>query len=332
MAVAPDRGCELTAMGSPSSASVGILFATMVPLRPPSISRPAAPRRREGGTPTGCGGAPSENFQDLMAALQPPPRLTCFEYRGRVPGGLTRPLRFVARDVEGRERQVILKLRVPDGPRHSHFGPTSLACELVSAMLARGIGLNVPDYFIAELPQSVPAGVFDSALRSLLLRNVGLNFGSGYVTGADTWRHTRQVLPSDLAGALEETLIFDATILNGDRKAAKPNLLWSGDARLLLIDHSLALAHGLPPTTLLSETDVRDHCSYAPLFGKGRLFNALLARWRSAVSEATIESIRSAIPESWESKPGDIDAILSLLQGRPPVFDEIESDLRRIVK
>src|SRR5690348_3944894 len=64
-----------------------------------------------------------------------PLELTCFEYRGRMRAGMTQSHKVVARDARGRAVNIVLKLRDPGTPR-GHFGPTSLATELLVAVLA----------------------------------------------------------------------------------------------------------------------------------------------------------------------------------------------------
>src|SRR5689334_16239268 len=77
--------------------------------------------------------------------VEEPLRLVFFEYRDELPGGLTRPLLVAAMDEAGNEKKVVLKVREPD-VREGHFRGTSLASELICAVLARGLDIPVPDY------------------------------------------------------------------------------------------------------------------------------------------------------------------------------------------
>ena len=58
--------------------------------------------------------------------LTAPLQMQAFEYRRRMPGGVTLPLLMAARDAEGHQHEVVVKLRHPDvaeGPRW--YGPSS---------------------------------------------------------------------------------------------------------------------------------------------------------------------------------------------------------------
>jgi hypothetical protein len=118
-----------------------------------------------------------------------PLNLKCFEYRRRLDGGVTRPLLVAAEDNKGKEYQVVLKLRHPD-VRGGHYEGTSLARELICSMVARAIGLPVPDYAIVELSDALlnPYSIGDEKLRRLLGENIGLNFGSVYEESARKWQ------------------------------------------------------------------------------------------------------------------------------------------------
>ncbi len=272
--------------------------------------------------------------------LMPPLKLTCFEYRRRLDGGVTRPLLMAAVDNSGKEYQVVLKVRQPD-VRDGHFEATSLACELICAMLARAGGLAVPDYAIVEVPAALlqyPQAVPDERVRHLLKANLGPNFGTIYHEAAHTWHPSRAALiTTELLGVLTDVLTFDATVINGDRTGTKPNLLWNGK-QALLIDHSYALPiHTADEATLASsplfpESSVRAHCTFDILTGRGSAFDRLLTTWQAAVSDGDLQQLRGVIPASWERRTGDLDKIFRFLMARPARFADIHTDLKRIVQ
>jgi hypothetical protein len=81
--------------------------------------------------------------------------------------GKTRPLLVFGLNDSDRTK-LVLKLRHPESPV-GHFGPSSLARELICAVLARRLGLPVPDYAIVRaavaqplLKNSVLATMFSS--------------------------------------------------------------------------------------------------------------------------------------------------------------------------
>lgn len=268
--------------------------------------------------------------------ITPPGRLTCFEFRRRLDGGITRPLLMTAADDAGNEHAVVLKLRHPD-VRDGHYHGTSLACEMICSILARAIGLIVPDYFIVEIPRELLNALPDETLRRLLRDNIGANFGSAYQEGVTTWRpqHISNFL-SEWLETMQNVLIFDSAIINGDRKINKPNIIWDG-VKMLLIDHSIALPVHLwddaivATSPLFPEDQVRQHCTFNPLCGHNQQFNNLLEFWQSHISERELLAIRAVLPSNWERNAGDIDKIFGFLQARVARFAEVSTDLRRIV-
>lgn len=266
-----------------------------------------------------------------------PLNITCFEYRRRLEGGATRPLLVEAADESGNEYSIVLKPRHPD-VRGGHFEGTSLACELICAILARASGLAVPNYFIVDVPEALPEAVPDEAVRRLLRSNIGPNFGLLYHEGVTTWQPEKATNSTEgLLQSMEDVLTFDATVINGDRKQNKPNVLWDG-SQLLLIDHSNAVpVHLWDEETLLSspllpENEVRQHCTFGRLTGHNRQYKTIIESWQDCIEAEDFERIRSLIPDSWERNTGDLDKVFSFLQGRSSRFDDVSADLRRIVQ
>jgi hypothetical protein len=116
-------------------------------------------------------------------------------------------------------------------------GRKALVAEIVSAGLARGLGLPVPDLVGVEVDPILAAGEPDQEVQDLLRASGGLNLGVDFLPGAlDFDLHAFPVAP-DLAGRV---LWFDAWIGNVDRSWRNPNLLrWHGQP--WLIDHGAAL-------------------------------------------------------------------------------------------
>ena len=263
----------------------------------------------------------------------------CIEFRKRLTGNsYTRPLYIVAVDEDDNEFEMIMKVRQPDVPMgRGHYEGTSLACELICAMLARHLGLKVPDYAIIEVRSEMPNSVSNDEVRQLLRQNVGSNFGTVYIEGSSTWIPKPLDAGSVLSGDLENVLVFDSTVINGDRQRDKSNLLWNGQD-LFLIDHSVALpvhlwsSEQVSASPLFPEKSVREHCAYVSINGQGRNFTDLLSEWRSSVTADEIEQLRSAVPTSWERRAGDLDKVFGFLEGRPVRFDETSEHLRSILQ
>lgn len=136
--------------------------------------------------------------------------------------------------------------------------------------------------------------------------------------------------------SMEGVLTFDSTVINGDRKAVKPNLLWNG-SNLFLIDHSVAIpVHLWPEEQLLAsplfpEDNVRVHCAFDILRRRKQQYTELLQTWLTRIQSKDFDNLRALIPASWEKREGDLDKIFRFLKERPSRSTEISEDLRRIV-
>jgi hypothetical protein len=216
--------------------------------------------------------------------LDQPRRLRAIEYRGRMRGGRTRPPLVAAIDGSGHQVLVVLKLLKPGTSiGNGHYGGTSLACELISAVIARSLGLSVPDYAFVEISRLFADAMVDREVRILFQSNIGLHFGSTYLEGFPNWDSSYKPPTTALIQELEDVLALDTAIVNGDRKTAKPNLLFRG-TRLVMIDHSLALpVHRWSPrqiaaSPLFPDAEIRAHCTYDGLSKKALSFSRLFDR------------------------------------------------------
>lgn len=223
-------------------------------------------------------------------------------------------------------------MRHPD-VSDGHYEGTSLACELICSNLARLLELPVPDWFVVEIPRGLIPHIKEESVRRLFANNVGLNFGTTYMPDTKTWG-PEMATPPD---GIEDVLAFDATIVNGDRKTAKPNLIWDG-RQFYMIDHSLGLpVHQwsddvISHSPLFPDDNIREHCTFPVLAGRDIAFGALFARWSEKVTQDELETLRSFIPRGWEQQRGHLDKIFRFLRHRSERFSEIENSLLRVVK
>jgi len=117
-------------------------------------------------------------------------------------------------------------------------GTPALAAEMIVAELAEAIGLNVPRRALLQLSPDVETADWDDELADLLDASAGVNLGFDYLDGA------RDIGAADLRGMPTETMArilwLDRLVMNPDRTADNPNMLWWND-RLWLIDHGASL-------------------------------------------------------------------------------------------
>jgi len=268
--------------------------------------------------------------------LEAPLQLSCFEYRKILQGGVTEPLLMAAKNNIGEEYVVVLKLRNP-ASTNGHFQGTSLACELICSVIARTIGLPVPDYAVVEVPELLVSCIENAQIRQVVSKNVGFNFGTVYKPEFGLWRPDYRQTSLELLKKLEKVICFDAIVINGDRKKSKPNLLWKGE-EILLIDHSLALpVHNVnkqivPGNFLFPKEHIEQHCTYHALHKTKVNFSNLMDIWQNAIRKIQLEELRSFIPSTWEKTTGDLDRIFNFLESRPSHFDEISNHIRSIMQ
>lgn len=274
-----------------------------------------------------------------VSVFSPPLRATAIEFKNRLDGGLSRPPLVIAEDSSGVHHKIVIKLRHPSS-KGNHWGPTSLACELLCSIIARALGLSVPDYFIidnnAEFANSLP----DRDLRDLFLNNIGENFGTRYHFGCMGWDSNIRGQGTGIASIFENILSFDTAILNGDRKSDKPNMLCSG-SEFFLIDHSLVFASHQYKCEYIEETcksgplfgedEISKHCTFPYLRNRKMTFQTLLSEWQALVSDSFLGNIRAILPSSWETNKGDLDKIFWMVKNRLPLED-ISLLLKRVVR
>ncbi len=116
-------------------------------------------------------------------------------------------------------------------------GRSALIAEVISAGIARGLDLPVPDLVTVQVDPALASGEPDQEVQDLLRASAGLNLGVDFLPGALDFDPKAFPVDSVLAGRV---LWFDAFVANVDRSHRNPNLLqWRG---LWLIDHGACLS------------------------------------------------------------------------------------------
>lgn len=118
-------------------------------------------------------------------------------------------------------------------------GAKALIAELIVGMLARALGLPVPNLALIEVPTPFGRSEPDPEIQDVLRASHGINVGLRYLDGAFNYDNTAagELVSADLATRL---VWFDAYVTNPDRTHRNPNvLIW--ERRPWLIDHGAAL-------------------------------------------------------------------------------------------
>lgn len=177
-------------------------------------------------------------------------------------------------------------------------GPRALIAEWIFALIARTLGLPVPDPAEVTIPVGFAAGERDPEIRELVEASHGANVGLRYLDGAFNYDELAagDLIPAELAAQI---VWIDAYLTNPDRTARNPNLMiW--DRRPWLIDHGSALyAHHNWASVDETRTRtpfplIQDHV----LLLKAADLPAADAQLADALSEDQIAAIMESVPES----------------------------------
>lgn len=117
----------------------------------------------------------------------------------------------------------------------------NLVIESIAAMLAADLGLPVPEPFLVEVDDIFINSIADQSLKDLMHRSNRMAFGSKKLPdGFAVWPNNGRV-PASLTQTASEVFVFDAIIVNSDRRPENPNCLYTGD-EIGIFDHELSFA------------------------------------------------------------------------------------------
>lgn len=196
-------------------------------------------------------------------------------------------------------------------------GATALVAEVIVGILARALALPVPALAILELGDELSRTERDPEIAELLRASVGSNFGLGWIAGAISYdAASRATVDAELAARI---VVFDAYVMNVDRTARNPNLVWAGE-QLWLIDHGAAMYwhHGWDgaldrPARPFER--VKDHV----LLRHAGDLAAAGASLVAALDDTVLEAAVRAVPDAW-LEVDDVDgrraAYRAMLQAR----------------
>lgn len=276
--------------------------------------------------------------------VEHPIKATAVEWRQAIGKGVTGSHLVNAMDEDGERVDLVIKFREPSTPiGDGHYGRTSLACELICSMLARTLGLSVPDYYVVKISDQFVSSIPRDHIR-LFSRNKGLVFGTLKLSESYAdWTGSSTAGNEDLLNQFEETICFDSAVYNGDRKEGNPNLLWNGDSQTAMIDHALALApvynnNGNSPTPSqpFPKGQIKKHCTVRSLQSDKttvRNYENLYDRWETIIGESDLNKIFESIPDGWERQySGDLNQIFGFLKKRPSSFKPTAQKIREVVR
>jgi hypothetical protein len=118
-------------------------------------------------------------------------------------------------------------------------GAKALVAELIVGMLARTLGLPIPNLALIDVPSPFGRSEPDSEIQDVLRASHGINVGLRYLDGAFNYDNTAagELISPEVAARV---VWLDALVTNPDRTHRNPNILiW--ERRPWLIDHGAAL-------------------------------------------------------------------------------------------
>lgn len=116
-----------------------------------------------------------------------------------------------------------------------------LISELISYIIAKKIGVTIPDIALINIDDEFCNSVTDIDVKNRLLQNKGMNFGSKILTGGFVKLRTKDLRSLSSADNLIKIFVFDMIICNYDRIENNSNMLTNGK-EIFVIDHELAFA------------------------------------------------------------------------------------------
>jgi hypothetical protein len=176
-------------------------------------------------------------------------------------------------------------------------GPKALIAELVAGELARAFGLAVPEIVVVELDPDLARTERDEEVGDLLRASAGLNLGLAYLPGALMYDPGAGDLVD--AALASRVVILDAFVMNVDRTARNPNLLWWKNG-LWLIDHGAAMywQHDWNGSTAGADRPFNLIAQHVLLPVASELAEAG-RELRSRITKQTIADVVAAVPDAW---------------------------------
>lgn len=182
-------------------------------------------------------------------------------------------------------------------------GKKALIAELIGGLIAKTIGLNIPEIVFMNLNDSFSKIEGDEEIQDLLKFSVGLNLGMSFLSSAITYDPLVSIADSISSS---KVVLLDSIITNIDRTVKNTNLLnWNSE--LWLIDHgaSLYFHHNWKTwETHLDRTfpNVKEHV----LLERANDLELVAIEIKEKLTEDKLTEIVSLIPEDWLQEESNI--------------------------
>ncbi|MDM1045006.1 aminotransferase class I and II [Myroides sp. 1354] len=221
--------------------------------------------------------------------------------------------------------------------RGAGHGVKALIAELLGGLLAKTLGLPVPELVFATLDEAFGRTEADEEIQDLLKFSQGLNLGLHFLSGALTFDPQAYEVEEKLAS---QVVWLDAFITNVDRTFRNTNMLvWHKE--LWLIDHgaSFYFHHSFTnweKSALTPFTLIKDHV----LLRKASQLDEVNEAFTRILTDEVLQDIVQQIPVDWltweesELSPEEIRAVyyqfLKLRRDHASLFVNEAKKLRHV--
>ncbi|ANI89620.1 aminotransferase class I and II [Arachidicoccus ginsenosidimutans] len=178
-------------------------------------------------------------------------------------------------------------------------GSKALIADFIGGIMAKYLGLNVPELVAANLDESFGRTEPDEEIQDLLKASTGLNLGVHFLEGAVTFDPAVEDIDSLTASKI---VWLDAYLTNVDRTAKNTNLLYWRHA-LWLIDHGASLYfhhqwQNWEKMALSPFTNIKDHV----LLPYAKDLEKVNEEFPSLLTDDILKAIINMVPEEWLSE------------------------------
>ncbi|MBK9520149.1 MAG: hypothetical protein IPO13_00635 [Rhodocyclaceae bacterium] len=197
----------------------------------------------------------------------------------------------------------------------------NLAIEAIAAMLAADLTLPVPEPFLVDIDDDFISSISDAALKTHIQSSSRVAFGSRLVpNGFGVWAKNGRV-PAELTQVAAEVFLFDAIIVNADRRPANPNCLTSGN-EIAIFDHELSFSQAQElfwkepwHQNGFDRISVADNHIFAPMFFEEKpvQLNRFKAAWE-AIPVVRFKQYCNALPVEWAINNEFLEGIVGYLE------------------
>jgi len=230
--------------------------------------------------------------------------------------GQTKPNLIACEDDAGNEMELVVKCS-----SGCMLKEKSLAYEAMAAMLAADLNLPVPQPYVVEFDETFLNSMEEGSVKKLLTESCKYAFGSKFLPAGFAIWATGGKIPAALTDEAAEVFVFDAIIVNSDRRPINPNCLFNG-TEIAIFDHELVF--GFDQILFwkdpwidgaLDTFNSREfHIFAGPYFEKPpRGLQRFVDAWQ-ALPESRFSEYKNALPPEWIGDGIFVDNIIIYLQ------------------